>query len=191
MVKGGGGMCTPGFIGHLLDPPPTLDLADFGLSDAPLQRVVAAAVGTVLPSLSPATPVGRSTALLLLHLQFSCRVVEYGVLDHIWEEVARVKLRMEVLVILNKELIRGIHSFWRFFEKRAHCSAFLPLLTFINKVSFMNPSLDPDYSGGGGTPWVTRQGTVEASTRMGLYASLLEQQVDGRLASMGYLRTAA
>ena len=37
---------------------------------------------------------------------------------------------------------------------------------------------------------MTRQGTVEASTRGGAGAPLLAQQIDGRLASAEYLRTA-
>ena len=55
----------------------------------------------------------------------------------------------------------------------------------------MNPYLDPECAGGGFTPWLTRQGTVEASTRGGADASLLAQQLDGRLASADSLRTAA
>ena len=55
----------------------------------------------------------------------------------------------------------------------------------------MNPSLDPASAGGRFTPWLTRQGTVEASTRGGVDASLLAQQLDGRLASADSLRTAA
>ena len=55
----------------------------------------------------------------------------------------------------------------------------------------MNPSLDPACAGGGFTPWLTPQGTVETSTRGGTDASLLAQQLDGRLASADSLRTAA
>ena len=44
--------------------------------------------------------------------------------------------------------------------------------------------------GGGFTPWVTFQGTVETSTHMGLYAYLLEEQLEGILALADYLRTA-
>ena len=47
------------------------------------------------------------------------------------------------------------------------------------------------YRGGGFTPWLTRQGSVEASTRGGADASLLAQQLDGRLASAELLRMAA
>ena len=54
----------------------------------------------------------------------------------------------------------------------------------------MNPSLDPAGAGGGVTPWLTRQGTVEASTRGGEDTSLLAQQLDRRLASADSLRTA-
>ena len=54
----------------------------------------------------------------------------------------------------------------------------------------MNPSLNLACTGGGFTPWLTRQGTVKASTRGGTDASLLVQQLDGRLASADSLRTA-
>ena len=46
-----------------------------------------------------------------------------------------------------------------------HFRASLPLLA--------NPSLDPDCDGGRFMEWMMRQGTVEASTRMGSDASLL------------------
>ena len=44
---------------------------------------------------------------------------------------------------------------------------------------------------GGVTPWLTCQGSVEASTRGGAYASLLAQQLDGRLALADSLQMAA
>ena len=43
--------------------------------------------------------------------------------------------------------------------------------------------------GGGNTHWVTRQVMFEALTHMGSDASLLEQHLDGRLASAYSLRT--
>ena len=43
-----------------------------------------------------------------------------------------------------------------------------PLLALARNVSLINPSLDPACAGGEGfTPWLTRKGTVEASTRGG------------------------
>ena len=44
---------------------------------------------------------------------------------------------------------------------------------------------------GGVTPWLTRQGLVEASTRGGANASLIEQKLDGRLTLADSLRMAA
>ena len=44
---------------------------------------------------------------------------------------------------------------------------------------------------GGFTPWLTHKGTVEAVTRGGADASLLAQQLDGRLALEDSLRKAA
>ena len=44
--------------------------------------------------------------------------------------------------------------------------------------------------GGGVTPWLTHQGSVEASTRGGSDASLLAQHLDGRLTSADSLRMA-
>ena len=46
------------------------------------------------------------------------------------------------------------------------------------------------HRGGGFTPWLTRQGSVEASTPGGADASLLAQQLDRRLASADSLRMA-
>ena len=67
----------------------------------------------------------------------------------------------------------------------------LPLLAFVKNASLLNPSLYPACTGGEFTPWLTRQGSVEASTRGGADASLLAQQLDGRLASAEFLRMAA
>ena len=49
-------------------------------------------------------------------------------------------------------------------------------------MSLLNPSLDPACTGGGFTPWLTRQGSVEASTRGGADAFFLAQKLDRRLA---------
>ena len=47
------------------------------------------------------------------------------------------------------------------------------------------------WGGGGFTPWLTRQGTVEASTGGGAYASLVAQQLDERLALADSIRMSA
>ena len=102
--------------------------------------------------------------------------------------------KTEGLATLNQALMRGLPSFRQLFGQRAHFSASLPLLSLVNNVSLMNPSLYPACAGGGGggfTPWLTRQGTVEASTPGGADTSLLTQQLDGRLALADSLWTAA
>ena len=58
-------------------------------------------------------------------------------------------------------------------------------------VSLMKPSPDLACAGRGFTLWLTRQGTVKASTHGGADASFLAQQLDGRLAPADYLWTAA
>ena len=87
--------------------------------------------------------------------------------------------------------MRGLPSCQRVFGGRAHFSASLALLALVKNVSLMNPSLDKACAKGGFTPWLTRQGMVEASTRGGADASLLAQQLDGRLALVESPRTAA
>ena len=87
--------------------------------------------------------------------------------------------------------MRGLPSFRQVFGERANFSASLPLLALVKNVFLMNPSLDPACAAGRFTPWLTRQGTVEASTCGGADASLLAQQLDGRLALADSLRTAA
>ena len=79
----------------------------------------------------------------------------------------------------------------RIFGGRAYFSASLPLLAFVKNVSLLNPSLDPACTGGGFTPWLTRQGLVEASTHGGADASLLSKQLDRVLSLVDSLRTAA
>ena len=86
--------------------------------------------------------------------------------------------------------MRGLPSCRRIFGGRAHFSASLPLLMFVKNVSLLNPSLDPACTGGGFTPWLTRHGSVEVSTHGGADASLLAQQLDGRLALADSLRMA-
>ena len=58
-------------------------------------------------------------------------------------------------------------------------------------MSLLNPYLDPACTGGGFPPWLTRQGLVEAYTHGGADASLLAQQLDGRLSLADFLRLAA
>ena len=47
------------------------------------------------------------------------------------------------------------------------------------------------WGGGGVTPWITHQGMIEALNYEGADASLLAQQLDGRMASSDYLLKAA
>ena len=89
---------------------------------------------------------------------------------------------MEGLVTLNRVLIRGLLSFNQVFGGRAHFSASFPLLTFVKSMSLLNPYLDPDSTGRGFTPWLTRQGLVEASTCECSDASLQAQKLDKCLA---------
>ena len=178
--------------------PPAPGLATLGLLDATvhafaaaLQGVVTAGVEVPLPPPSNSAPSGRVAVLSLLHLCFTCVVAGYSYLPTIWEEVACAKGRMEGISTLNQNLSRGTPSCRRVFGGRAHFSTSLPLLDFVNNAYLLNPSLDPACSGGGFTPWMTRQGMVEASTREGADASLLAQQLDGRLALVESLRTAS
>ena len=108
-----------------------------------LQGVVAARVGADLPSPSPSASSGRVADLSLLHLRFACGVAGDLDLSPIWEEVARAKGRMEGLATFNQTLLRGIPCCRRVFGGRAHFSASIPLLAFVNKTSLLNPSLDP------------------------------------------------
>ena len=129
--------------------------------------------------------------LSVLHLRFACGVAGDNDLPPLWEAVALGRGKTEGLANLNQALMRGLPSCRRVFGGRAHFSASLPLLALVKNVLLMNPSLDPACAGGGFTLWLTRQGTVEASTRGGADASLLAQQLDGRLASADSLQTAA
>ena len=60
-----------------------------------------------------------------------------------------MKGRMEGLANLNQTLLRGIHSCRKLYGGRAHFSASIPLLASINNMSLLNPSLEPDCTGGG------------------------------------------
>ena len=53
---------------------------------------------------------------------------------------------------------------------------------FVKKMILLNPSLDPVFTGGGFTPWMTRQGLVKAYTRGVTDAYILAQQLDEDLA---------
>ena len=73
-----------------------------------------------------------------------------------------------------------------------HFSSSPPLLAFVKNVALVNSSLYPASGREGGvTHWVMHRVSLEASTCMGLDASLLEQKMDGQLVSEDYLRTAA
>ena len=92
---------------------------------------------------------------------------------------------MEGIDTLNWDLMRGLPSCSRVFVGKANFRASLSLFVFVKNVSLLNPSLDPACTGEGGglTPYLTRQGLVEASTRGVTDASLLVHQLDGLLAS--------
>ena len=131
-----------------MGPPPVLGIATLGISGATfhafaaaLQGVVAVGVKSVLPSPSPTASAGRVSSLLLLHLRFACGVTGNTDLPHIWDEVAQLKGSTEGLATLSQAILRGLLSCWRFFWRRAHFSASLPLLEFLNNLSLMNPSL--------------------------------------------------
>ena len=80
--------------------------------------------------------------------------------------------------------MRGLQYLRRVFEGRYQFRSSLPLLAHVRNVSWVNPDLDPACTGGGGggpgfTPWMTRQGAVDAPTHGGADASLLAHQLDG------------
>ena len=81
---------------------------------------------------------------------FAYRVAGDGDLPHIWEALARGKVRAEGLTTLNQTLTRGFPSCLRVLGGKAQFSASLPLLAFVKNVSLWNPSLDPAYAGGRG-----------------------------------------
>ena len=89
---------------------------------------------------------------------------------------------------LNQILMRRLLSCCRFLGGRAHSNAYLPILLFIKSISLRNHYLDPECNGGRVTPWLISQGNFEASTHFGEIASLLDQNLDGRLASADFLR---
>ena len=86
---------------------------------------------------------------MILYLRFACGVGGEADLTPIWEEVARVKGRMEGLYTLNQTLLRGIPSCRRVFGGRANFRFSLPLLAFVKSVSLLKPSLDLACAGGG------------------------------------------
>ena len=94
-----------------------------------------------MPSPAPSDPTGKVATLSLLHLRFACGVAVDVDLPPIWEEVARVRVKMEGLATLNQALMRGLPSCLQVFGGRAHFSASLPLLVFVKNVSLLDPSL--------------------------------------------------
>ena len=179
-------------------PPPATGLATIGLSDsalhafaADLQGVVADGVSAEVPSPAPSGPTGKVATLCLLHLQFACGVAVDRELPPIWEAVARRKGRIEGIATLNQALMKGLTSCRLVFGGRTHLSASFLLLAFKKNVSLLNPYLNPTCTGGRFTPWLTRQGLVEASTHGSADASFLAQQLDGRLALADSFRMAA
>ena len=123
-----------------------------------MQGVAAAGVTAALPSPVLSGPTGKVATLSLLHLRFVCGVAADVDLTPIWESVARGRGNTDGPATLNQALMRGLSSCRRIFGGRAHFSPSLPLLAFVKNVSLLNPSLDPAYTGGGFTPWLTRQG---------------------------------
>ena len=65
-----------------------------------------------------------------------------------------------------------------------------PLPIFSNNVLCVNPSLDSYCTGGGLLLWIMCNFTVDLSTHTRSNASLLDQHLDGHLASMDALWTA-
>ena len=59
---------------------------------------------------------------------------------------------MEGLATLNQALKWGLSSCFWVFGGRYHFRASLPLLMFVKNVILMNPTLDPDFIGGGSYP---------------------------------------
>ena len=132
------------------------DLGDLVLSNAvlhafaaALQGVVAVVVLAALPSPSPTAPAERVLPFLLLHLRFDflLKVDEY--LPPIYEAVARIKFRTEVLANLNQTLMRGRLSCCRVFRGRAYFRSPLPLLALGKNMLLWNLFLEPDFDGGG------------------------------------------
>ena len=84
---------------------------------------------------------------------------------------------MEGLSTLNHYLMLGLPSCCRVFGGRAHFSTYFLLLVFVKNMSLLNPSIDPAFTGGGVTPWLTYQGSFKAFTRGVADASLLVQKL--------------
>ena len=87
--------------------------------------------------------------------------------------------------------MRGLPSCRQIFGGRSHFSASIPLLAFVKNMSLLNHSLTPHEQGGGFMPCMTCHESNEASTCGGADASLLAQQLDGRLSSAESLRMTA
>ena len=173
-------------VGYPSGPPPATGMGNLVLSDATihtfsaaLQRFMTEEVLVALTPPSPSAPAGKFTTLLLLNLCFMYGVAGDGCLPLIWGAVARVRVRTEGITTLNQNLMRGFPSCYRLFGGIAHFSASLPLLVLLKNVLLWNPSVDPYFSGGEFTPWLTHQGAFEAATRGGADAFLLAQQLDG------------
>ena len=103
-----------------------------------------------LPYPFPAAPMGKVTHLSLIHLRFTCRVVGYSNLSHMWDALVQGKGKMEGLTTLNHALMRSLISCRQVVGGRAYFRAYLPLLSLVRNVSLMNPYLDPACAGGWG-----------------------------------------
>ena len=176
-----------------------MGLAALGLSNATLQAFAAALQGMVmagivsaLASYSPASPGGKVSRLYFLHLRFACGVAGDSDLPPIWDVVALGRGKAEGLATLNQALTRGLPSCQRLLEGGDALQRLPPISRpseeHLTDKTLPGPSV---LWGGGVTPWLTIQGTVEASTRGGADASLLAQQLDRCLASADSLQTAA
>ena len=135
---------------------PATGLAALGLSDSTIHTVVVAMQGVVaggvtveFPSPAQSVPTVKVATLSLLYLRFVCGVAADVELTSIWESVSRGRSRMDGLAALNLALMRGLPSCRRVFGGRADFRASLPLIAFVKNVSLLNPSLDPDCTGGG------------------------------------------
>ena len=115
-----------------------------------LSVVLAAVVGAVLPSPSPAAPMGKVATLSLLHFRLVCGVVVDGYLPTIWEAFYKWRGRMEVMTTLNQTVLRGLPSCFRLLLGRFQLSASFPLIAFVKNISLLDPSLDPACIGWGG-----------------------------------------
>ena len=89
-------------------------------------------VVTELLTPEPYFPTGKVHPIYLFNIHYSCGV-EVGVdLTPIWEELERRKEKMDGLVTLNKDLLRGIYIFQSIFGRRNNLSDYLPILRLAN-----------------------------------------------------------